>query len=215
MVAGITDLGAVNGFDIRMVENAAGLSRLEQTALVEELNSISVDAFNKATPLEETWERTIGVDVIYLIEDSGRIVGYTTNDFMNLAGFEVNYFSSALFRREVQNRGLYRHINRLRMETHPRKVIMTRTQNPMVAQGFKDVCREKSFSFFPNGGSVSQEVMSIARAYASGVNQHMICERVYGRALMDDTPVPAGEVAPLFTNLNIARGDGIILVGTK
>lgn len=218
MVVGIIDLGRINGFLVEMIENPSKLGKLEQEVLVKELNAISIDAFKKSTPIEETWERTVGVDVIYLIKDvkdANRIVGYTTNDMMMLEGQTVNYFSSALFKREIQQQGLYKMVNDLRLETHPSDIIMTRTQNPLVEAGFKHLCSDNGIVFFPNGVPTTQEIMIIARAYAPSVNEKLICEGVYGRALMDETPKPVGDIVGMFKGLNIDRGDGIILIGKK
>lgn len=63
MVVGIIDLGRINGFLVEMIENPSKLGKLEQEVLVKELNAISIDAFKKSTPIEETWERTNYVTV--------------------------------------------------------------------------------------------------------------------------------------------------------
>ena len=66
MVAFITNLGQVKGFDVVLMKKTEELSQLEQEVLVKELNSITIDAFNKPTPIKETRERTIGVDSYFI-----------------------------------------------------------------------------------------------------------------------------------------------------
>lgn len=216
MNCGIEKKGEVGGFQIEIIENPSGLPKKEQEVLVKELNSISVDAFNKATPIEETWERTVGVDCIFLIKEKEKIVGYATNDVMEISGKKVNYFSSALFRREIQSKGLYHEINKIRRDhIEGMDFLMTRTQNPMVYSGFKRLCEEGDREIFPNGKDTPDDVMGIAKGYSSIVNKHMVCEGVYGRALMDDTPLPNAGSASVFSHVNMSRGDGMILIGAR
>ena len=206
-------ISRINGFEVELIANPGGLAREQQIELVRELNAISIDAFNKPTPPEETWERTVRVGRIYLLKDSGRIVGYATNALMELNGIGVNYFSSALLRREVQNKGLYGPLNRLRVETIDSDVIMTRTQNPLVVKGFLSLCEQLGMQGFPNGISPTERVMDIARAYSPNVDPDMVCKGVYGRALMDNTPNPCKSIEHICSKLDVDRGDGLILIG--
>ncbi len=216
LIAGIVDLGRINGFRVEAIEKPSRLSELEQEILVRDLNTISVDAFNKPTPLEETRERTVGVDTIFLIKSGTEVVGYTTNDRMTLDNHAVNYFSSALFKRKVQQEGLYQKVNDLRVEFQPSDNIMTRTQNPLVVQGFRSLCQRHGFLIHPDSANSTPEpIIRIARAYAPLAGEDLICRGVYGRALMDETPVPRENVRELFQRMNIPQGDAVILIGTK
>ncbi|MFH1589659.1 MAG: hypothetical protein ABIB43_03785 [archaeon] len=211
----ITDIDNINGFMVQMIENPSGLEKTMQEKLVKELNVLTAAIFNKATPIEETWERTVGVDIVYLIKNQDEIVGYTTNDLMKLNGRKMNYFSSAFIKRDLQDHGLYHEINNIRFNTHPTDVIMTRTQTPIVISGFKRLCDENGFTMFPSGGLVPPDIMNIARAYDPNVNFSLVCKGVYGRALMDDTPEPRDDVRSMFNMINVNNGDGMILIGTK
>lgn len=215
MVAGITNLGKINGYSIEVIENPGYLNDPEKEILVRDLNAISIDAFNKPTPMEETRERTVCVDLVFLIRQE-EIVGYTTNDILLLEGYEVNYFSSALFKRKIQQQGLYGRINDLRLEFRHSERIMTRTQNPLVAQGFKNLCDRHRLYFYPsNEAPVPDLIKRIAQAYAPTADEHLICKGVYGRALMDTTPKPNEGTKYFFQSLDIECGDAIILLGSR
>jgi hypothetical protein len=215
LIAPIINIGNINGYTVQLIQKASRLSFDEQEKLVKELNSISVDAFNKPTPMQETWERTVQVDLIYLIKKDQKILGYTTNDIMNIKGEKINYFSSALFKREIQQNGLYKKINELRLETTPTKTIMTRTQNPLVVTGFEDLCITNNYEFFPNGQGIPKNVYELAKQYSPEVDQSLVCKGVYGRALMDKTPNPDKKTQKLFDKLEIEKGDAVILMGIK
>lgn len=177
------------------------------------LNEITTEAFHKETPIEETRERTVCVDQIYLVKKDGAILGYATNDVLDLAGERVNYFSSAIFTDELKSNGMYSELNRLRVECNDCNTIMTRTQNPVVIHSFKNLCDKLDFEFFPGGEIIPKEILDIARDYSIDVDNHLICERVYGRALMDKTPLPRPELQELYKRIDVDDGDAIILIG--
>jgi hypothetical protein len=54
---------------------------------------------------------------------------------------------------------------------------------------------------------------TIAKAYCPD-SERMIVRRIYfGRSLMDDTPLPIEEEIGIWRNINIEKGDALILVG--
>ncbi len=206
----------VNGCLVELLENPQELlSETEQIDLVKTLNAISIEAFDKATPMQETWERTILADRIYLVKQNEEIVGYATNDDLKLNGKIVNYFGSALFKRKIQLRGLYNLLNVIRLESEHDGIIMTRTQNPVVMHNFKKLCVENNYLFFPNKTASSDDIMRIAKEYSNTVDADFICKGVYGRELMNETPKPIGKITDLFTSLNLSEGDGLIMIGSK
>lgn len=213
VIVGISKLGKVKEFEIELIENPSQLGELEKEILIGELNAITKDAFDKDVPMEETRERTVEVDMIYLVRNGEDVVGYMTNDIMTLAGHKVTYFSSAFLKREVQGNGLYNLINEFRLGT-ANGVIMTRTQNPLVMKGFHDLCKQHGFQFFPNG-IMREEVLMMAREYSPNVEDDLICRGVYGRELMSETPLPNHETRELFDKLDVKKGDGVILIGIK
>ncbi|MFH1173906.1 MAG: hypothetical protein V1725_02125 [archaeon] len=203
-------IGKIGAFNVRMLL-PKDIPAAQQEHIVRQLNDISTDAFNKYTPLDETRERTMGVDRIYLIEKGTDVLGYATNHRMKLAGENVNYFSSALFTRALQGKRIYKQLNKLRLQHLPSDIIMTRTQNPIVVHAFRKLCEETGRDCFPNG-KLDQHALHIAHAYAD-CSDEMICKGVYGRQLMDNTPAPGREERALFSTLDIEQGDAVILIG--
>ncbi len=213
MVAGISRLGTAKGFKIELVEKPFNLGELEKELLVKELNSVTKDAFGKDVPMQETRERTIETDRIYLVKKDLEVIGYMTNESMKLEGQMVNYFSSGFLKREFQGQGLYGIMNRFRLGDAA-DAIMTRTQNPLVIKGFHDLCRNNGFRFSPDG-KVPERALHLAKAYDSRVEPELICRGVYGRELMDKTPEPSSATSRMFNSLDVQKGDAFILVGMK
>ncbi len=183
--------------------------------VVQRLNHLTALCFGKDVPLEETQERFAHSDVVQLLMHGENVVGYAFNDHLQLAGHDVNYFSSCFVHPEHRG-GVYVPFNHARYAEIPAKVIVTRTQNPRIYAGFKRFCEEEGFQLFPNTlGAVSQESVAIAQAFASDCRADQICYGVYGRELMANTPKAGHSIASLFEMIRPEKGDAVVLVGMK
>ena len=166
-------------------------------------------------PLEETQERFAHSDVVQLLMLGESVVGYAFNDHLQLAGHDVNYFSSCFVHPEHRG-GVYVPFNHARYAEIPTNVIATRTQNPRIYAGFQRFCEEEGFQLFPDTrGMVCQESLAVAQAFASDCRDDQICRGVYGRELMANTPRAHGSIASLFENLKPEHGDAMVLIGIR
>ncbi len=183
--------------------------------VVQRLNHLTALCFGKDVPFEETQERFAHSDVVQLLMHGKSVVGYAFNDRLQLAGHDVNYFSSCFVHPEHRG-GVYVPFNHARYAVIPTKVIVTRTQNPRIYAGFKRFCEEEGFQLFPNiFGIISPESVAIARAFASDCSGDQICYGVYGRELMANTPRADRSIASLFETIKPEQGDAMVLVGIK
>lgn len=183
--------------------------------LVQRLNEITSQAFGKNVPLQETWERTVNVKSIYLLIHNSTIAGYATNDLSEFSGKKVNYFSSGFIGNEFRGKGLYNFINYWRLVDEESDIIMTRTQNPLVVSGFKSLCDNNGFTFHPGEIKERNNALKIAKNYFPEINSEFICKNAYGRALMDKTPAPEKNTSHILRNIDVCKGDAVILLGYK
>ncbi|MBI4152604.1 hypothetical protein HY495_02740 [Candidatus Woesearchaeota archaeon] len=185
--------------------------------ILPELYDVALNAFGKWLPKEAIEERTTKASLVVLLSQAERIVGYAVNDLLSLAGHDVNYFASGFLRREYQGRGLYAELNRARAALLPTKVMMTRTQNPVVYAQFRKLCLERGYACEPAGEQISPEALTIARTYSPAVEDSLIVRGVYWeRSLMADTPPAKGELEKkIWSQLNVEKGDAVIIVGIR
>ncbi len=183
--------------------------------VVEKLNHLTALCFGKDVPLAETQERFIHSDVVQLLLHRETVVGYAFNDHLQLAGHDVNYFSSCFVHPEHRG-GVYVPFNHARYAEIPMNVIATRTQNPRIYAGFKRFCEEQGFRLFPDiSGVVCRESVAVAQAFAPNCSNDQICYNIYGRELMADTPRADRSIASLFETIKAERGDAVVLVGIR
>ncbi len=200
---------------LRPKENEEDAQRVR--TILPNLYDVALDAFGKWLPAEAIESRTAEASLVLVLYQKGRIIGYAVNDLLSLAGKEVNYFASGFLRREMQGKGLYSEMNRLRAELLPANVMMTRTQNPLVYAQFRKLCDEKRYQLEPQERIVPEDTLAIARAYSPEVEESLIVRGVYwNRSLMDDTPMPKGEMERrIWSNLTVEKGDALIIIGER
>ncbi|MFH1174392.1 MAG: hypothetical protein V1725_04620 [archaeon] len=184
--------------------------------LIPELYAVAVDAFGKSLPYEAIDERTRTAEYLLLLKRQGRIIGYAVNDLLEIAGQRVNYYATALLRREIQQHGLYELLNEHRADALPASIVMTRTQNPVVYRSMQRLCVSRGYELHPNGKAVPEAMRAIARAYC-GADEQLIARGVYfGRSLMDDTPLPkTEEERKVWSNIAVEKGDAVVIVGVR
>ncbi len=183
--------------------------------VVQRLNHLTALCFGKDVPLDETQERFAHSDVVQLLLHGETVVGYAFNDHLQLAGHDVNYFSSCFVHPDHRG-GVYVPFNHARYAEIPTNVIATRTQNPRIYAGFRRFCEEQGFQLFPDDrGCVNEQSLAVSKAFAPGCSDDQICYGVYGRELMADTPRANRSIASLFENIKAERGDAMVLVGIK
>ncbi len=196
--------------DVVTIEKSGSSSEV-----VQRLNHLTALCFGKDVPLKETEERFAHSDVIQLLMHGKCVVGYAFNDHLQLAGHDVNYFSSCFVHPEHRG-GVYVPFNRVRYKEIPTAVIATRTQNPRIYAGFKRFCEEEGFQLFPDPfGRVCTESLAVAQAFASDCSEDQICHSIYGRELMANTPRAQGYIVSLFETIKPECGDAMVLVGIK
>ncbi len=192
--------------------------------LIMDFHDIAVDSFGRSLPYEAIDGRTREADVLTVLRGGdGEALAYTVNARLLLAGIPVNYFATALARRRMQGKGFYRLINPLREALLPdAQAVMTRTQNPLVDHSFAKVCAQGGYVLHPEE-DYTDRALKIAREFSADVTDSMICKGVYNfgepcgpRALMYDTPAPTTERQKrIWSQMDVERGDAVILVGLK
>ena len=190
----------------------------EMDRLISELYDVAVDAFDKPLPYEAIDSRTRDASYILLLKDrKGRTVGYTVNEQLTLAGHQVNYYATALMRREVQQQGIYQQLNLLRSYLIDAEAIMTRTQNPAVYRSFSRICSQRGYEVNPSGKGISMLARDIALGHSPEADERLIVRGIYfGRSLMNDTPTPKTEEEKrLWRHLNVDLGDALVIVGLR
>ncbi|HLC84529.1 MAG TPA: hypothetical protein VJH22_01935 [Candidatus Nanoarchaeia archaeon] len=204
--------------------------------LIRDFHDIAVDSFGRSLPYEAIDGRTREADVLTVLRGGdGEALAYTVNARLELGGVPVNYFATALARRRMQGKGFYRLINPLREALIPdAQAVMTRTQNPLVDHSFAKVCAQGGYVLYPepdmsgdafplHAVDMSGRALTIARAFAAGVEPSLICKGVYDfgepcgpRALMYDTPAPVTDRQKrIWSQMDVERGDAVILVGIR
>lgn len=195
------------------------LTEPEKDKLIDELFDVAVDAFGKTLPYEAINGRTRTADVVLTINnEQGRILGYAVNEHYLLNNMSVNYFNTALFRREIQGKGIYTPVNEYRTETIPgAKALLTRTQNPQVYQAMNKLSKSKNLELHPNGTAIPLEARLIVQDYDKEVDDHLVTRGIYfGRSLMDDTPRPTTpDHERLWSYINVDKGDAIYIVAMQ
>ncbi len=220
LIAFSAELGLIiNGVSIDIVHPAtAGMENNELERLITELHGVACDAFGKHISYEAIAERTYDMDYIFILRDGHeKAVGYASNEILNLDGREVNYFASAMVRKEYQGKGIYSHLKRIRVDAVHTDVIMTRTQNPKVYRSFSNICNDFGYLLYPNGSGQSEEAISIAKSYCPETDGSLIVRNAYyGESLMKKTPEPEGmHEQKVFSGIDIEAGDALMLVGLK
>ncbi|MBI4440796.1 hypothetical protein HY639_01385 [Candidatus Woesearchaeota archaeon] len=193
-------------------------SREELDCLIKELYDVALDAFAKWLPHEAIDARTRHATFVLVLRDNTRrAVAYAVNEELELQGKKVNYFATALFRREVQRHGLYSELNDLRASLLPADVLMTRTQNPVVYRAFNRLCADRGYRVFPQAEKTPAEVIALAKEFCNEVTESLVVPGVYfNRSLMDDTPAPKTLLEQrLWSTLSVDKGDALVVVGLK
>lgn len=194
------------------------MNEKEIDSLILELHDVASDAFGKYISLDAIAERTRGIDYIFIVrDDNGRAVGYASNEILLLNGMEVNYFASAMIRKEYQDRGIYSHLKDLRVNVAGTDVLMTRTQNPKVYRSFGQVCKHGGYQLYPNGLEIPKTAIELARSYCPNTDNMLIVKNAYyGEALMKKTPEPLSEEEKkIWSKMDVNKGDAVILIGLR
>ncbi len=195
--------------------------KTQSRGLIKILNDITAQCFGKDVPLDETIERFSKADHLFLVRRESLLVGYALNDHLRLdiegSGVEVNYWGSGFMLPEERGQRLYNLLNQSRMAAIPSAgVIMTRTQCPPVASGFKRVCDQWGYELVPaDDGSIDFRALLLARAQFPSCTSTLHCPGVYGRELMAKTPLAQGYAAVALQGVNPQVGDARILVGMR
>ena len=85
-------------------------------------------------------------------------------------------------------------------------------ENPKVVNCFFNICKTFSMQIEPYK-KISHFAKSIAKAYDNNCNDSLISEGGYGRELMNNTPKAKGISKEVLRDININRGDAVIMVG--
>lgn len=208
-----------NGLEI-VVKQGRSVSDEE----IMQLNLITANCFGKEVPLEETRKQFEEAELLSLLMLDNTIKGYGLNSHLNLDCTQVNYFGSGFIDPEFQDRKLYSQFTRVRTELIVTPVIMTRTQNPKVFSGFTRLCQDRGLAMSPDSqGNVNNRSLELAKtfsnhgggAFDSSCDDMQICRGLYGRELMANTPLPNDTTRRVMGELDVPKGDAIILVGGK
>lgn len=216
----------VSDWSLRVIEPAT-LPPDEQDGLINAMYEIAVDSFGggeqgNKLPYGAIDGRTREATAVLVIEDStGYPIGYTVNDAVQTREGVVNYFNTALMRTSVQGRGTYGPLNRYRAALFPAAGMITRTQNPIVLRGMRKLQRELEARLYPDHEGTPTDVSEMLMELFP--DSELLCEpgavpTVVQRgvytwgALMDETPPPReGLEKQVWRNLNIGKGDGMIM----
>ena len=195
-----------------IIEDACNLSDLQ----IADLNKITARCFGKDVPLQETIEHVREAHLLTLLMVNEGIRGYGLNSRLVLNGTNVNYFGSGFIDPDLHNHNLYALLNNRRDLTMETDTIMTRTQNPKVYSAFRKLCLNTGRNVSPCfDGRIDGASLSLARAFFPECTDKQVCNGVYGRELMAETPRPDELTRFIMGKLDKSAGDAVILVGRR
>ena len=84
----------------------------ERETLVEKLVDIARDGFGSEITQDDVENHVLTVDLLYLIENEGELVAFSSYDFLEVEGEQVLYLSGIVVKQDKQQRGIFEEVNR-------------------------------------------------------------------------------------------------------
>jgi hypothetical protein len=178
--------------------------------LVDELTSVAKSGFGSSMTREDVSNHVRGSDEMMVVYKDGRPVAFGLYKILNQS---LAYLSGSVVEQGRQKDGIYTELVKKRIEFLRQKVdyVSIRTQNPLVYHVFA-----KSVSdMYPGRKPVDEKIISMARMVDDRIDRDMIVRGCYGRRLADiDFKPRDAESAEVFRNIDVDKGDAIVLIGS-
>lgn len=160
-------------------------------------------------------------EFLYLVTKNNSIIAYAVFDYLAEENLNILYLSGIMVSTDYQGQGVAGSLIRLALnEFQTAKYLTVRTQSPIMYESIQRCCED----VYPNTGPIPQDIALVGQVVASKRlkmknynTTTMTAEGVYGSALYGIKPRSNNEYINNWfnTNINLDRGDAMIIVARK
>ncbi|MFH1174567.1 MAG: GNAT family N-acetyltransferase [archaeon] len=202
---------------LRHINRPQAVARERKQQLVRVLTTIAQEGFGTKITSEDVERHVLDVQDLYLIEQEGETIGFSSYDLYVIEGKNVLYLSGMVLRPAYQGKGLFGKVNR-QVIPSTCDIFAGRTQNPVVYAARKKLVKK----LYPDGRDIPSDIKTIGRILARD-HLHMrdfdeetfVGRGTYGVSLYDCIPYHAGDYEFFREQLKLdfAAGDSVLLLG--
>lgn len=209
---------------INFVERPSLLSAEVKADLVERCYPLVCSGFVQEPcdeVLEDTQNHVLNCQHLWLYEEYGRLLAFTTWDEYEVDGAKVLYLGGVMVAPEAQGKGVAASMIDSAWERYPSRYLVAQTQNPVM---YSSLLRG-GFQVYPSKsirspGEVLRVALGVTKARGwvvlDGANPQFRLG-TYGKCLYGVRPVDRDEEVERFfsQNLDFNRGDAFLLVAER
>ncbi|GEM_PF-1443656 len=187
----------------------------EQSQTLEDVVGLVRRAFGRELEFDDIYRHvTLPEEVCLLRNEDGSLIAMRSHNRKTFSGIPSLFLEGAVVDPVFHGKGIY---GKILSEVHTREaVICLKTQNPRVYAALEGYCS----AVYPGMQETPRAIQEIQRAVAADLkcdaNKEGVISGYYGRLLYGKEPTH--KRSAFFKdklNMNLARGDALIVVGVK
>lgn len=195
------------------------LNLITDNKTIDNIVEIARDGFGSEMSKEDVRTHVLDVDLLYLIFENKKLIGFSSYDFPKVAEEKIIYLNGIVVNQKNQKKGVFKQVNTQVLNEYANiDFLVMRTQNPVVYAATKSIVDK----IYPNGEEAPYRIKKIAEITAKDMlkmddydSNTFVGRNTYGTSLYNKIPEHS-EIKKYFDNdlkLNYLSGDSVIIVG--